>query len=672
MRPKLFVVTALVGSFLGISPLYAPAQTYEATVGVSGESYNVNGNKAKLFEYSDKHTSKALGSGEARYDSPSYFLGLTVQDPGYDTQQYRLDGGAYGKFKYWADYNEIIHNRTFDARTFYFGAGTESLVGTANPNPATWPAPFDYDTKRKRFGTGLDFSIPKPFFFNVSYMHEDKDGTMPVGVSTGNSGTFFGSPGSASLELPVPINYTNDGFTAEAGYALKPFFLSVNYSQNEFRNGSETIFFTPVGNASGILSQPPDNKFYRFGIKGSADLPMNSKFSLNIGEGRTTSDVSGLGFGQYDGEVDTHNYDFQLASRPLTFLDAKVFYRYYGRDNKSSGVIPAGNELLNIVPLSYQTNTYGVETGIQLPVKLYLNGGYKYVDTDRRIENLTDPALALPHNKDNVYSVDLRWRGSNVITPWIGYEYLERDADYRNFLSATALTKQFAYAAQDRNTFKAGADFSPLEALNTSLEYQYKKSDYRDTAFGYTADTRYAFSMSADYTLKKLARFSGYFDFENVKYQQRGIVSGSVWESDQGGPTYGYGFRSDVYVIPKKLTFILQYDCVQANGSNDFTFYDNGIWSAIGVPAGSPVNIPNWDDYRKYSARFAAVYQWSERLSTKLGYAYERYKYSDAQINGYQFFVDGAASNQAYLTGAYSSPSYSANLVFLSMTYRFK
>ena len=670
MRPRLLVVMALVGSFLSIYCGCAHAQTIEATAGVSTEFWDVNGNKAKLFEYSDKSTSKVLGRADFLYDSPSYFLGFFARDPGYDTQHYRLDGGAYGKFKYWFDYNEIIHNRTFDARTFYRGEGSDNLTGTANQDPATWGDTFDYRTKRKRFGTGLDVTIPQPFFFNVSYQHEDKDGSRPVGVSTGNGGAFFGSTAAASLELPVPVDYRSDGFTVEGGYAKKPYFLSFNYSMSQFRNSSEDVTFTPVGNASGILSLPPDNDFYRFGMKGSADLPLNSKFSLNLNQSRTTSDASF--FTRFDGEVETSSYDFQLASRPLPFLDAKAFYRYYERDNSSDGQVSVDNALVTTLPLSYKTNTYGVEAGAQLPLKLYLSGGYKFVDTDRRIGNLTDPALALPHNEDDVYSVDLRWTGLNYLTARVGYEFLDRDADYRNAQSSAALNKQFAYAAQERDTFKVGVDLAPLDALNTGIEYRYMKSDYKDVAIGYTADKRNAVSLNADYTLQKLARLYGYFDYEKTTFDQRGIVSGSVWESQQQERTYGYGLRTDVFVIPKKLTLSFQYDYLTSNGNNDFSFFDNGIWAAIGVPVGSPVNIPNSDDYRKYSFRFTASYQWSERLATNLGYAYERYKFSDAQINGYRLFADGTGSSQAYLTGAYSSPSYSANLVFVSMSYKFK
>ena len=47
-----------------------------------------------------------------------------------------------------------------------------------------------------------------------------------------------------------------------------------------------------------------------------------------------------------------------------------------------------------------------------------------------------------------------------------------------------------------------------------SLEYRFRRSNYDDTIFGYTADTRNAVSFTVDYALQKIARFFGYFDFE--------------------------------------------------------------------------------------------------------------------------------------------------------------
>ena len=124
---------------------------------------------------------------------------------------------------------EIIHNIAGDAKTFYYGAGTTQLTGTPNPDPETWRGEFNYSTKRKRIDTGIKIDMAQPFFFNISFPYERKEGIKPTGVSTSSSR-------DASLELPEPVDYRTSGLRVEAGYSLKPFFASFSYAYGEFRN----------------------------------------------------------------------------------------------------------------------------------------------------------------------------------------------------------------------------------------------------------------------------------------------------------------------------------------------------------------------------------------------------------------------------------------------------
>ncbi len=141
--------------------------------------------------------------------------------------------------------------------------------------------------------------------------------------------------------------------------------------------------------------------------------------------------------------------------------------------------------------------------GFRLPAKLYLDAGYKNVQTDRRISNVSFPRYALPYNTDNIYSTNLKWIGLDFMSARIGYERLSRGADYRfNPESAGELNRRFAYAAQDRDIFKAGVDPFPIDNLNIGLEYNYKQVNYNDTRYGLKDDTRNAFNLNVDYAFK--------------------------------------------------------------------------------------------------------------------------------------------------------------------------
>ncbi len=675
MKPKALILIAIFGLALGFIPFsvaFSQDSGWQTSLGADLRSYNVNGSTAKFNEYKDLRTGGVFGQVDTRYDSSKYFFTFLGSDMGYDTQHYRFEGGSYGRFKYFLDYNEIVHNLTNDARTFYGGLQSGALTGAPNTNPNSWPTTFDYSTKRKKFDSGFKVDLIRPFYFDIAYSNEQKEGVKPTGVASA-------TPGKPMIELPEPVDYTTNTLKVEGGYSKKPFFLSFSYLYSDFKNRFQDVTFTPPPGGFAVpLSLSPDSSMHKIAVKGSAKLPWNSRFNMNISDSWTSSSTDSPG--TFDGKVDTRNYNFSLTTNPLRWLDAKVYYKYYERDNKSSGVQNVGGVLTPINRFYYSNEAAGAEVGFKLPAKFYLNTGYKIVQLNRELKNETNPANVLPYTYDNIYFADLKWSRLDFMSAKIGYERLDRGADYRTFESSQEINRRFAYAAQDRDTFKAAIDLFPTENLNFGLEYRYKRSNYNDTILGVHDDTRDAFSFTGDYAFKKFAKLYGYFDYEKAVLNQS-MITGQVlpapqpsrWDSKQEETTYGYGVRADVYAVPKKLTFIFQYDYLRNSGSNDFGFYDSFIYNNIGVPLGSAINsIPNVDSYQKYSYKFTTVYEWSQALTLRLGYAYERYIYSDAQYDNYQYFAPGPGNSQGYLTGAYANPSYSANVVFCGFTYRFQ
>jgi MtrB/PioB family decaheme-associated outer membrane protein len=698
MRFTLFPITVILGlitSFGICEPVHSEEDKLEGAISATGKVSDVKGSKAKYHEYSDDKSGGVFGDVEANYDSPRYHMEFKATDPGYDTQHGRIEGNLYDKFKYWLDYNEIIHNITTGARSFYNGAGSETLSGTAGTNSNTWPSTFDYHTKRKRFGTGIDLKLVKPFFFDASYNHEKKEGTRPTSTQLGSTaGNFFS-------EIPEPVDYRTDNMKFEGGYARKPFFFSVSYNYSRFRNENSDISFTnelglfPSDNGQGghLFSLPADSKMHKFTFQGNVKLPMNSKLNVNLGDTRTRSETNS--FTTFKGKVDTKNYDLTFTTNPLRFLEGKVYYKYYDRDNKShsgpivdvfDSTLPYETFVTN--PISYTKSTFGGDLGFRLPAQFHLSAGYKNVKTRRNFVDEIDPgsinlADVLPHTTDNIFNVDLKWSGLDFMSAWIGYERLARGTTYQTIESRNLIFRNYSYAAQDRHTFKTGIDLSPTDDLNLSFEYDYKRSIYNDILFGVKDDTSNAISFSGDYAFRKLLRFSTYFDAEKATLDQLATTSATTrspqWKSKLEEINYGYGAKAEIFAIPKKLTFSLQGNYMRNHGTNDFDFYGTTaqFLTAFQLPAGGgslPVDIPNVDSYQQYSLRFITTYYWSNTITIKAGYAYDRYKYSDAQLNGYQYIVTLPTAGSpvtGYLGGAYANPSYSVNTVFLALTYRF-
>ena len=661
------IILALIVNLVPLSNSFPQDKTIEGEVSLKGIFVDVKGGeggKAKFTEYRDlKEDGGFYGRARLKFDTEKYFLDFQGGDFAYDTQYYRLDGGMWGKFKFDLFYDEIPHNFTFDARTPFVGAGRDTLTGAPNTNIESWDT-FDYSVLRRQYGGGLKVNRIRPFFFDVSFQREEKEGIKPTGAAET-------SPGGIAFELPEPVDYVTNNLNVQTGYSQKPLLLALSYFYSGFNNSDTALNLPANFNAPRAFSLPPDNTYHKGAFKGAVNLPFNSRFSTNMGLARGRSDTSILSLisSDYSGKVDTQNYDFALTSNPLRFLDAKIYYKYYERDNKSDD--PTG-----IVDhfLDYNISTYGGELGFRLPAHLYLNGGYKYVKTKRDKEGETDPEEILPYDADNIYYVDLRWTGLDFLGARLGYEKFDRDANYRTPESEENLAKRYYYASQNRDTFKASVDIFPLESLNFGVEYRYKEIDYSDTTYGLKSDKRHEIDISADYTIGKIAKVYGYGDYGWIKFgQMQSNNTGLPWEADQKDRTWGYGIGTEVYVIPKKLTLTFQHDYLKSNGNVDFTLLDAALFGASGITGANNdiIDIMNWDDYTLYSFKIKAVYNLTKSLSASLGYGYERFKYTDAQLDNYQFVPATAGTNGAYLTGAYKDQSYKANLVFGGVTYRF-
>jgi len=697
----IFAVSLLMIGLMAFSNAFSEEYRLEGEVGVEGVYAGVTGKeggRAKFTEYRDLEQGVSVfGKVGLGLDSEQYFLKFRATDMGYDTQSYRLDGGMWGKFKFDLFYDEIPHNLTFDARTFFSGAGHHDLSGVPNTNFNTWNT-FDYSIERKQYGGGFKLPLLKPFYFDVSFQREDRDGIKPAGIAAG-------SPGGIVLEIPEPVDYTTNNLKLEGGYAKNPFFLSAGFIYSDFDDHNDKLNFThpitpfPVD----TLTLPPDNKYYKGYFKGAVKLPLNSKFNVNAGYSRAKSDTNllnsfvdtgtinpiTLNKTSFDGKINTKNYSFVLTSNPLRIFDGKIFYSFYKRENRNDVIFQNETTLGTIEfnkPFDYKKNAAGIDLGLKLPANFYLSGGYKYIKTDRRLQGIepteitdaTEAEQIPPNTKDNIYSGDLRWTGLDFMAFKAGYERLDRNADFPT--PFVPFNRRSAYASFDRDTFRTSVDLYPIENLNLGLGYLYKTTDYREI-FGLKKDKRHEFDASADYLIGRIAKLYGFFNSEWIKFDQDVQNSSplSAFSEEQKERTYGYGVGTEIYAIPQKLTFMFQFDYLKSNGNVDFTL-DPALFGTGGLPAfptanNDNIDIMNLDDYTKYAFKFKAAYYFTKSVIVSAGYVYERFKYNDAQLDDYQFVNPAGGpvtgGNAGYLTGAYKDQSYKGHLVFGGLTYKF-
>lgn len=707
MKNAICILTAII--IISFSSIDASGQekkmdegktTVTGSVSMTGQYTDIGGNRSKFNEYRDNREGAGLYVGaEAGVETDQYYLRGEAGNIGYRDQQYRIEGGQWGKYGVDFFYDVIPHNFTESAKTPYTDPGANNLTYPTHPpgtNVNTWSS-FDYDILRKKSGGGIKMDMLKPFFFNVSAESEHRTGTYPFGVA----GT---TPGGIAIELPAPINYRTDGVSFQTGYSKNPLLMSLGYFYSTFDNSNRNLYFRNPANAAtaaltDTLTLPPDNTYHKLEFRSALKLPMRSKFNVDIGLSQAKSDAElltsyvttggatpiTLSAPNFNGKVDTQNYGFSLTSTPVAFMDGKLFYKYYARDNKSDQITITDGAETSINPLfDYKKNKAGAEVGFRLPAGFYLSGSYVYTHVNREREDM-------PSNDDHLYNLGLRWSGVNFMVARLGYERLNRRADFegQNLEGAETWVRRFDAATQSRDTIKANLDFFPLEDLNFSLGYRYRHADYEDTVLGFTDTAGHEFNIDADYLIAKKVRLYGNIDFELIKQNQlQRTISNAApvydpgtstatnynWTADQTEKSYGFSIGTDIYIVPKKLTLKLQHSYLRSNGHSDYTYMLDPATLAGLAPGGrnqDNIDIEDWDDYslRYYLVKF--TYQPAASLSCSIGYIYEKFVYKDAQYDGYLYVPATTGTNGAYLTGAYRDPSYDAHVVFVNVSYKF-
>jgi MtrB/PioB family decaheme-associated outer membrane protein len=698
MRKSLIIIAAIL-ILIPTGITFGDEGKLAGEVSLTGVVREGKDKNAKFNEYRDIRDG-AYGSIDLRYDAPKDHASFEAMDMGYSTQRYRLEGGRWDVFKVDMHYEEIPHNYTYDARSLYSGVGTRNLTYGPGATPSTnsegWNT-FDYTVKRKNMGGSLKFDLLSPFYVDVSVNQQRKAGVYALGAA----GT---SPGGIAIELPSNIDYTTNNIKAALGYSTKPFQFSVNYLYSRFDNGDGFQNFRNPATANtsattDTLLTAPNNNYNKIDVQGGIKLPWQSKLNVDLSSSRAESSAllgtsyvtnttaaasnigtqgrTGIGLSSpfFDGKVNTDSYNVALTSNPLPFFNAKLYYKYYNRSDVSTRITTTdgANILLNDL-FGYRKNTYGLEMGFKLPASLRLTTIYNFIKTERQREDL-------PKNRDNLVDVGLRWSGLKFMAVKAGYEYRDRSAEFFGDVAISALEpwiRRYDAAPFLRHTFKTSIEVFPLETLSFNVGYKYKETKYTDTTLGLTDTKAHVANFDIDWQIHRRLRFFGYFDFEQriLNQFQRNTANDPAtpptataynWTSLQRENTFGYGLGSDIAIIPDKLTLKLSHNFVKSDGVVDYTYLAAAI-----TPAGRTqdnIDLNTRDTYRLTNYIAKLTYQMNKAIALTAAYAYEEFTYDDSQYNGYRYFLPGAAG--AYLTGAYSDPSYRTHVGMLSVNLKF-
>ena len=468
-----------------------------------------------------------------------------------------------------------------------------------------------------------------------------------------------------------------------------------------------------------------------FGVTAGGLVPTN-----NVLVPPTTGAPGGVGTALTAPSSDTFNGEMQTKTASLSFtsnwgggVDSKVFYNYYDTKNKSTlitfdkgGLLTGGAQSPNCpnpgdpaigtAPafgfstssnanmfcfspfpnslFSYTKNDYGVEGGWRVNRENKVSGGLSALGIKRegREDAETTDERRLWAEYKNSMLDDLSAR--------IKAAYTQRRSDFNParpvaqnpFADATPAQVPYYYRAYDvsnanQPAIKLVLDWAPAPMWDTSFEAGIRQTNYKDLSYGRTHDDRREYNLTISYGDPKAFRVTALANLEIVEFDQvyrngtpgDGLSPNNAanfdWSTKNTQTSRMAGLIAD-WLPTERLALKASWFWVTTGGGVHF---NSGNTSGAGGFNGGPLVDYVTDNTQKQVLNLKADYKFDKQWTGTLGFAQEKYDYSDDQMKGYQGFYPYyqylGGNNNSWYSGAFANPSYRLDVVYMMATYKF-
>ncbi len=685
--------------------------------------------KAKFNEFRDLKDSTAIGIADVRGGNSRYFVNFYGENFFLKDQFLDLQGGRYGDFKYQLYNDRMPHAYSWGALTPMNGAGS-SLQTAPSPtwdpntpanavnNPNRWNS-VDVGFKRNTYGGNFEYSGNTPWYGRFEAQEYSTKGTRQ------NSYPFTNSSGNGWIDLAVPVDYRTRTLALEGGYKVKQGFIALNATLSNFYNDQEALSFQNPkwGNGLQTVPLPPDNEMLKWTLNGALrQLPLNSTLSgrwsyntlknsfnvqsvaLNAGTvggtnpGFSTTTPSSSVF---NGKKTTNTGGLSWVANPLHGFDTKVFYNWYDRDNKSTPIAYAagvGGTAIGALAapdlFQYKNNNWGFDLGYRFNPANKLQGGYD----DKRVSRTDSTAAPFSPGKTHDQKLWLEYVNNSldVLTGKLRYERLDRES--KNYAPAaytsTTVTNVARMQIMDTANFNQDRirlilDSTPMPLFDIGFQAIYKKTSYDNQYGGIQSDRRDEYTFNLSYGDAQKFRVSAFVDYETIKAKDVTYETGSsarapwiagwtpsgtdfqVWTT-QKQTNKMFGIGAD-WPAMNKLVLNASYIWLKTGGGVDFS-HNAPVTTGAAFYNGT---LPGFvtDNTTKQSLVFKGRYDMDKKWAFTGGYAYERYKYDDDQMNGYfgryPYYMVLSSTNTAIMNGVWTNPSYKSHVLWFTANYKF-
>lgn len=613
----------VIAAVLGAIALTAGAADAEQELGpviVSGEA-QIGGrgvwgdtDSAKFDQYRDVHEG-AFGSLRFLFEDEEsrYYLRGWFDDIGENDQQYRFEGGRYGRWGIRGFYSEIPNAFSNQAVSPYAEMGDgylalrsgfdrrltpcDPLIGcayndqlTPSTSGPTLPTSLGFDTT---FGAGEVFFRPTSAWdLSAGYRLIEREGNRPKALG-------FGTSRGNYINLAPPIDERTHEARADVQYTRETWNLGLNYTGSFFENDLDNFSAdnplttteipsteTASSSALGRAALAPDNSAHLVALSGSGILPTSfpatlagslswglafqdedfllltsNQTILDSGDSRLDLPANDL-----DGRVQTLNGNLVFTARPHDDVNVKARYRVYDHDNETdaltfAGVAPNDRDLRDgetTIHYSYRRHNVTAEAAWRVAEPVTATLGFVWEkwqrDREREVRNL------------NEYGPTARidWRASEWARLRASYTFTaRRGSDYDALSGALDGLRKYSQADRLRHHFDLQSHFVPSEDLSLTLTTGFDLSNYDDSDQGLTEDDRFNVGIDASYQLHERVVVWANYSYDYIwALQQQG---GGTWDSTTRDTAHNGGVGADFMLIPELLDGEISYFIQSAN-----------------------------------------------------------------------------------------------------------
>jgi hypothetical protein len=480
----------------------------------------------------------------------------------------------------------------------------------------------------------------------------------------------------------------------------------------------------PGGPAQGRLGMPPDNEASRSALGFLFKMKKQTRFSGDIAMSTYTQNeqflpytinsvllttagapanvTSSLPAQSLNGKINTSMYNLAFSSRPIDNLSVRMRYRVYDLTNKTNrfvlpgtaGASPdrtwANSSITPEAPygyataLNYDNSSKRFDLQASYDIKaLTFEGFYKNGQLERTHREAEK-------GKENTYGFAALYHANDMFGFKAIYDSYKRTADGHTIYG-------FQEDEAEKTVKRTGlqVEFSPAAAFNMGLTYYKNDREYPNRPDRAQVTSGVVTSAPIPGTPSGLleAKYDTYtLDFEYVPSEraQLGLwytyeknTALNTWHTTTSGALNNslayagndkgnsFGLNAEFQIVPDKWKLSFMFTQQKIDGFMDITANATGVAGCCSFTTGRSTlggvqDIVDYDDTEWTTANLSLVYTYNAKTSLSVGYAYDKYTYSDAFNASNSPFVQSPLFFMQENNG-----NYTANIVYTKLTVRF-